>query len=830
MGSCTRCNLHKTAQVVCLGGQGPKPTQLMIIGEAPGFREDEIGKPFQGKAGKVLDQYLKEVGLSRDNSYITNVCKCRPPGNRTPTKTEIKACLPHLWEEIRQVEPNIILLLGATALFALLGVQGVKEKRGEWVEVEGMLVMTTYHPAALLRNPNLGPTFRSDLVKVRRALEDMPENYDIPFTYCRTKGDLMCYFKDARDAVIHAYDIETVPGTDLVICQASYFEMEDGSRKGYFIPLYHPESPFRKSWLTLLKKMAPIIERRKPYTAITVAQNGKFDNKYYIRNTGARPFLCFDTMLASHLIDENTPHDLGYLSRTYCGAPSYKEQVDSKRLIEEKLNKVAIYNVQDAFYTLELYHQLRGELRKDPRLWTIFNRVLMPSARAYELVETKGMWLDRVKLAQMEQKARHNIFNTQKRMLRWLPGGKEIRNCANCRRRDNTRVKIKCPHEDRISEFFICDRYMEPKEGTFNFGSTQQMAYLLFDHLGLDPIDYTNTGNPSTAEGTLVYLEHPIIEDLLFFRQWSKLWSTYLRPWDEMMDEGNRIHTSFKLHGTVTGRLSSAKPNLQNVPRESDIRSVIGSPPGWKFVEADYSQIELRVAAHMAGEATMIRIYRNGGDIHRETACVVTGKTPEEVTQDERKKAKAVNFGFLYGMGYRKFVQYAKESYGVDFTEEEAKKIREAYFAKYSNLPYWHERQRRVVQKLGYVRSPLGRKRRLPEVNSTEDSLRAEAERQAINSPVQAVPPDLTHLAVAKLSTMPDFWEECFIVAQVHDALLFEIREDVVDKWAPIIKEAMENPPLKELFDLEFSVPIEVEITVGNAWGQGEVWQPKEVN
>jgi DNA polymerase-1 len=279
----------------------------------------------------------------------------------------------------------------------------------------------------------------------------------------------------------------------------------------------------------------------------------------------------------------------------------------------------------------------------------------------------------------------------------------------------------------------------------------------------------------------------------------------------------------------VTGRSSSAKPNLQNVPRESEIRSCIGSPPGWKLVEGDYSQVELRMAAHMAQEPTMIRIYRENGDIHTKTACITTGKSPEEVTKEERKKAKAVNFGFLYGMGWRKFIEYAKASYGIDFTEEEAKNIRAAFFATYSALPPWHDRQRRIVKELGFVRSPLGRKRRLPEVYSTDDFARSEAERQAINSPVQAVPPDLTHLAVMQLSKMDGFWEECYLVAQVHDALLFEIREDVVDKWVPLIKGAMENMALvKKIFGIEFLVPIVADVTVGEAWGKGEEWKPSE--
>lgn len=232
----------------------------------------------------------------------------------------------------------------------------------------------------------------------------------------------------------------------------------------------------------------------------------------------------------------------------------------------------------------------------------------------------------------------------------------------------------------------------------------------------------------------------------------------------------------------------------------------------------------------------MQAIYRAGGDIHRETIASILGKRPEDITKDERKKAKAINFGFLYGMGAPKFQDYAKEKYEVDFTMAECKEIRKAFFRKYPMLIPWHERQRRIVQQLGYVRSPLGRRRRLPDVYSEEEAVRAEAMRQSINSPVQAVPPDLTMLTIYYLSKYPKFntvtngvWDgECYCLGQVHDALLFEIREDVVDKWCKRIKHVMENIPLYKLFGVRFSVPIEVETTIGTCWGDPNKEEWKE--
>jgi len=825
--TCKKCSLWKSSTHNCIMGHGPKNAGLMIIGEAPGAKESETGLPFQGKAGKLLDQYLREAGVDRKEVYVTNVCKCRPPGNRTPTPKEMEACKPHLLREIMKVKPKRILLLGASAVRGVTGERVLKNVRGKWITQDGIKIMSTYHPAAILRNPGWGVSLSSDINKFVKDSEEI--NIDqVPFTFCRTRKDLEGFINDAKKAVLHSYDIETVPGTSKVICHSSTFEFKDGSTRSYFIPLYHPESPFRKKWEQVIRFITKVLEGEEPFNAITIAQNGKFDDKHHLINTGIRPRLDFDTMLASHLLDENSPHDLGYLATTWLGVPSWKEDVDKMNLINEKLNKVAMYNVRDTFYLIPMYKKMRASLRQDGRLWTLFNRVLMPAASAYEMGEVHGVYLHLDQVEKMTRIALNNMHEAKEKMKEHMPDGMEFIHCGNCRRYGNQRVKIQCPHPEERSEMFSCKQYMEPKEfKVFNFNSPQQMAWLLFEELEMEPVEYTNSDppKPSTAEDTLVYLDHPIIEHILFYREWQKLYSTYLRPWAELADEEGRIYVSAKLHGTVTGRLAYSKPSPQTVPRNAEIRSCIGAPPGWKLCEFDYSQVELRLVAHVSNEPTMTRIYQTNGDIHIETACIITGKRPEDITEDERKKAKAVNFGFVYGMGWRKFIQYAKTNYGVDFTPEEAKRIRKRFFQKYRGLQPWHDRQRRIVQQLGYVRSLVGRKRRLPEVYSHDEGVQAEALRQSINSPVQACPPDFTHMALAKLDKVPGMWEECFFIFQVHDAILFEIREDVVDKWVPIIKDAMENLPLKRLFGVEMSVPIVVDAKVGDAWGKGQKWK-----
>lgn len=787
---CTACPLHEEAQCVCLIGRGPAPTDVMIIGEAPGFREDEIGKPFSGKSGKLLDQYLADNQMSRDQVYITNICKCRPPENRAPTKKEITACLPYLWAEIEMVKPHYILLLGNTPLQALLKKTGIKKHHGNWMTVGDIQVMVTYHPAAVLRTPTYEASLKSDITRFFQMVRgEIPEETVIPYTYIKRKDQLLECLSEVKKAKAVSYDIET--DGDTILCLGLYFTRQDKTEYGYWLPLGHPDSPHQKNWQKWLKAFKPMVEKRNGYKAETVGQNGKFDNRHIARVTGAIPYLDFDTMLASHILDENNPHGLDYLTQTYCNAPNYKGLVDKRNLANTPIKEVEIYNMQDAYWTLQLAKTLKKKIHHDMRLKTIFYEITMPMARALERAESRGMYFDRQEIEHMKTVAEQKMKKADKAMKK--------------------AAKL-------------------PTDYIINWNSPKQLAVLLFQHLGLEIIQRTKTGAPSTAEGVLVYLEHPIILHLLEYRKWHTLYSTFLRPWAEKLDQNDRLHTSYKIHGTVTGRLSSEKPNLQNVPRDESIRGIIGAPPGWKFIEADYSQIELRIAAHMSADPHMTRIFRMGGDIHTETACMVTGKIPSQITKEERKRAKAVNFGFLYGMGWRKFKQYAKEKYAAEFTDKEAQGARRAFFRKYSSLPSWHARQRRIAHELGYVRSILGRKRRLPEIYSTEEGTVAEAERQAINSPVQSVPPDFSGLAINRLSQLPGFWEEIYWVGQIHDALAFECRGDMVEKWCPLIQDAMINLPLDDLFNIEVSVPIEVEVKVGDRWGQGTVWKEGEKN
>jgi len=257
---------------------------------------------------------------------------------------------------------------------------------------------------------------------------------------------------------------------------------------------------------------------------------------------------------------------------------------------------------------------------------------------------------------------------------------------------------------------------------------------------------------------------------------------------------------------------------------------MFGAAPGYTFIEADFSQVELRVVAFLSRDKTMMRLYQTGQDIHRATASNVLGIPPSQVSKDDRKKAKAVNFGFVYGMGWKKFIATAFEKYELTFTEAEAQQVRKLFFEQFQGLFPWHARQRRLVNQYGRVQSPLGRIRHLPDIFSGDQGVRGEAERQAINSPVQSFASDMTMLSMLEINRkflkkkLPGY-----TIGTVHDALLFEVRTEAVGDALPIIKDTMENLPLEHKFGVVLDIPIISDLKVGTHWGDARELEPDEV-
>jgi DNA polymerase-1 len=564
-----------------------------------------------------------------------------------------------------------------------------------------------------------------------------------------------------------------------------------------------------------------------------VAHNAKYDTKWMLHFTGVDDFLpTFDTIMAAALLDENRLKGLKPLAQLLLGAEPWG--IDTKELLSTPLDEILTYNGLDTWHTLQLYFVLKQHLLDQPRLARIFKHISMPLVRELCYVELRGVFVDEPQLHINWAIVRSKLEAIHDALEEYVP-------------------------EDHPFKVFN-NKTGELKSSGVNWNASNFARWFLYEYLELPVLkrgkakDDGTPGDPSMAESLLAYLadmteDYPKgakVAKLLVDRvTWNKYDTAFFAPWSTLVDKNSRMHSVFKPWGTVTGRLSSGKEdaekitgkaqirgvNLQQVPRGDLTRGIFGAPPGSYFVEFDYSQVELRVAAFLAREQTMLHLYATGQDIHTAMAMRMTGKPWHGgkcdcggcVTGDERKKAKAVNFGFLYGMGWPKFVSTAWENYGIRVTEEEAQAFRRSFFDQFPGLVAWHARQRRLAATYGRVESPIGRVRHLPDVYSPDQGVRAEAERQAINSPVQGFASDMCVLSLTLLGKM--FRKQgvrAYPIGTVHDALNWEIHGDDLEIALPQIKYTMENLPLGDLFECYVDVPIVADCKVGTRWGQAK--------
>ena len=354
--------------------------------------------------------------------------------------------------------------------------------------------------------------------------------------------------------------------------------------------------------------------------------------------------------------------------------------------------------------------------------------------------------------------------------------------------------------------------------GEFNINSPRQMAEVLYEKLGLKGKKKTATGQRSTREGELIKLKdaHPIIEEILNYRELQKLLSTYIDAFPKMVGPDGRLHTSFIQTGTATGRLSSQSPNLQNIPIRSDLgRAVRGAfiaQKGYSLLALDYSQIELRIAAILSKDKKLTETFKNGGDVHTAVASEMFNVPVESVTGEMRRTAKVINFGILYGMGANALAQTG----GI--SREAAQEYLAQYVAAFPELLSYFENIKREARTKGYTKTLFGRKRFFPGLNSKLPYLQAEAERQAVNAPIQGTNADIVKLAMIKADeylTEHDLQDGIRLVLQIHDELIYEVKNDMVEMAASLLKEIMESIIPK---NIRQDIPIVVEAARGERW------------
>lgn len=789
--ACHDCNLCAFSSPTCIWGAGPSKAKVMVVNSYATEQDEQEGEAVMPSS---LVERLRAIGLDPEKVYYTNAIKCACPRGTKYKVGDIKKCKQHLDKEIAAVQPTYVLVLGAQALKATVD-GSITELNGVMVEKDGIKYMPSYSPGIVYRDPGKAPFVEKAMnnfkAMMEGSLEGLPELDIRLITNMRELKRAFHHLKDNN--YLHlSYDIET---TGLVRFEDEVNLFGFGNDQvQYIIPLEARYSPLKGARLAQRKLIRTCVNWLNRNAKALVAGNGKFDDLFLKYRFGVKPNITFDVVLASHILNENTPNGVKENAVLECNAPEWdvdKDLKTGKYKTREKYQEYLTYLGYDIYYEYKLYRVFHKKLKQDRALMKLFYHLYMPGIISYETVEEHGVFI----YPQQFKKVRKHLESEREAIEKQL-------------------LKM-AKHE-------------------VNWNSPAQIQKLLYEELKLPVIETTESGSPSTSEATLMQLrdKHPIVELILKYRGVNIQISHFIDGWINRM-WGRRLFPNFKLHGTVTGRTSCTDPNLQQVPRDPIIRNLVGAPEGWSVVEIDYSQAELRIAAIMSGDETMKRIYQTGGDIHTHTYEMITGEKVSDdkyIKKEQRKKAKAVNFGFVYGMGWRKFKIYARDNYGVDLTDKEAEQWRERFFQAYHSLPKWHSKQRRIVQSMGQVRSPIGRLRRLPDIYSTDKSKKAEAERQSINSPVQGFGSDLTILGMSEIMGNAQYYDpdyvldkdKFFVIGTVHDATLFEVRNDYLMEFCPRAKHILEHPKaLEDVFHFDTDVPIVADVAVGKSWGAG---------
>ncbi len=606
-----------------------------------------------------------------------------------------------------------------------------------------------------------------------KPVEEIKVDYEIVLD----KGALNAWLAQLDAAPLFAFDTET---TSLDYMEARVvgvsFAVEAG--KAAYVPFGHDYlgAPDQLGEDEVLSALKPLLENPdKP----KVGQNLKYDANVLVNHGIVLRGIAEDTMLQSYILDAaGNRHDMDSLALKYLGHSTvHYEDIAGKGAKQLTFNQIKVeeaghYAAEDADITLKLHQTLRPQIAAEKELDDVYRAIEMPLVPVLSRMERFGAKVDRALLDKQSQELAEKIDAIQK-----------------------------AAHEEA--------------GGPFNLSSPKQLGEILFDKLALPVVKKTPKGAPSTAEEVLVELAHEyrLPQLILDYRGMAKLKSTYTDKLPQMISpKTGRIHTSYHQAVAATGRLSSTDPNLQNIPIRTPegrrIRQAFVAERGYKLVAADYSQIELRIMAHLSSDQGLIKAFAEGADIHRATAAEVFGSTLEEVTDEQRRNAKAINFGLIYGMSAFGLARQLHIERG------EAQDYINRYFDRYPGVAQFMEDIKVSAKEKGYVETLFGRRLYLPDIKASNGMRRQAAERIAINAPMQGTAADIIKRAMIEV----DAWlqssdVDAAMIMQVHDELILEVAENQVDSVSQQLEKLMEGAA-------QLAVPLEVGLGVGNNWDE----------
>lgn len=817
--NCAGCPYKRQSAV---GNDGPENAALCVIGEAPGRDEIRRGRPFIGRSGDLLTRLLERAGLSREQTFITNALRCQPTDS-PPSPLAIDACSQRMWEEVTAHPRKVTIAFGNSAMRSLTGDHKLKitTERGKPFELEGLgIVIPTLHPAAVLRNPG---DFTSVLADVKYAGEIFREGN----AGVKTKGDTKWNIvteanleKAVRFLVKQEFlaaDIETGSFREYGEAPIGLSPRLDDilmlgvSWKKNKVLVFPDEVMFRSG--RFRKAMRFLLERAGPKW---IWHNGKYDVQW-LRAKGAAARCDEDTMLMHYALDERKgTHALEQLAGDLLGAEDWKYVVKPylrKARGYERVPRDVLYPyaVEDVDSTFQIYHVLHERLLRSKVLTALYYKHLLPASDFLLRLEERGIPIDL------------DYMNG-----RLIPTMKDIA--------DKSLATFHA-EADAVwdPDLYMAETGAKTKPKFLNPGSQPQVLWVM-NKLGFPILETheialraADRGDPlltksSTREARLIrwkkggrvlrrvsrarsdvlaeqplagsgredrsaQARNPIIQALLTYRTANKMMKTFGIGLQKRVEPDGRIHTSFLLHGTETGRLSSRQPNLQNIPtpRKREpvaIRASFAAPAGYTFIEFDYSQIELRLLAHFSKDPWLLDVYKSGRDLHDEVSIAMYG---EDFTEDQRMRAKAVNFGIAYGRG----ADSIADEYGISV--EEGQRIIDEWRGRMPMAAAFIRQTRQAVVKGRTMTSVFGRRRRFGVI--TRDNLNL-LQNEGSNFMTQSTASDLTLRAAMAIQRGIDKrgWD-AHVLNLVHDSILLECRLEDADEIMQFCKSTMERVP-----------------------------------
>lgn len=785
LACCEQCTLQKQPKIRIKNN--PQNPTYVFIGEAPGALEIREGSPFVGKSKQLLQQILKHVGIDPADVYTTYLCLCKLPQNKKLKVSEIKACSARLEAELNDLKPKYIVAMGGVVgktLFA--DFKNTTTDRGFVMPtITGHQGMVINNPASVLfpKGDTILPTIIQNLKKLLRYNPEMSaQNQTDVFiidTSKKMKQLITRLIKLSKVRTVITYDWETT-GLN---------------------PRIHPGFCLGFSWkvgtavvipMNLIKQhTADLANAMQLPNLKWCAFNAQFDAAFN-KAAGLPPLIHEDPMLMHYMLDERPQQrSLENLSVSYCDAPKYESDMllkydCTKADMIEKIPLEIIYEYcgKDVDYTLRLYQIFEQAMASDAATKSItwvYRNLLIPASRAFVDIKTTGLWVDQDKLTEITTK-----YVDKKDTLE-----KEIK---------------KLTHPE------------------FNPNSHIQVQKFLWDNLQLTEPDIFNRKPRSADKNTreallLMYPDQVFVVKLHQYKTLYTLLSRYLLKFPQFIQDDDRIRGNIHLDRTETGRLSITSPPLHQIPRESDVRTIFGTPPGYQLIQADYSQVEIRMPAHIARDkkltALLNQMESEGTDFHS-TMASRSFKVPlAKVTKELRQSAKPLSFGVLYQMS-----DFALADQ-TNLSLTKAKEVVAQFKQTMPGVMCWIEQLKKSFRKTHRVSSMWGRQRRFPLI--TTDNVK-HLQREAINMPIQSAASDLNLWSLIELNNIfknDTAYTDVSVVLTVHDSILVECPDAKVAAVVEIMRQVMTTPPFKT------DVPFPVEIKVGRYWGEGIIYDPK---